>query len=73
METGATTVKCVHLRYGALINKFQKISAHMNFYKCIGLIFKRYKSFGGGIKGIKNDPDSDPPFGMKWHIWLNML
>ena len=34
---------------------------------CRGLIFKRHKSFRGGIEGIKDAPHSNWPFDMKWH------
>ena len=29
--------------------------------------FKPHKSFRGGIEGIKDEPHSDPLFGIKWH------
>ena len=33
---------------------------------CRGLILSRIK-FGGGIEDIKDEPHSDPSFGIKWH------
>ena len=68
METRAITIKCVHLGYDALIDM---LPYGNNSYElcdvCRGLIFKRHKSFRGGIEGIKDEPHSDRPFGIKRH------
>ena len=53
METRATTIKCVHLGYDALIDMFQYENNLYEFCDvCKGLIFKRHKSLWGGIEGM---------------------
>ena len=68
METRATSIKCVHLGYDALIDMFQYEN---NSYElcdmCRGLILKRHKSFRGGIEGIEDEPHSDRSFAIKLH------
>ena len=68
METRATTITCVHLGYDALIDTCQyENNSHALCDVCRGLVFKRHKSFRGGIEGIKDEPHSDRPFDIKWH------
>ena len=68
METRETTIKCVHLGYDAIIDMFQYNNTSYELYGvCRGLIFKPHKNFRGGIEGIKDEPHSDPSFGIKWH------
>ena len=51
METRATTIKCVDLGYDALLDMFQYENNTDGLCDvCRGLIFKRYKSFRGGIE-----------------------
>ena len=65
METRATTIKCVHLGYDALIDRFQYENNSYGLSDvCRGLSFKQHR---GGIVGIKDEPHSNRSSGIKWH------
>ena len=67
MDTRATTIKCVHFGYDALIDMFQYENNSYELKTRVVLIFKRHKSFCGGIVGIKDETNMDRSFGIKWH------
>ena len=68
METRATTIKCVHLVYDALIDNFQ---CENNSYElcdvCRGLILSGINVSNVVLDGIKDNPHSDQTSGIKWH------
>ena len=68
METRATTIKCVHLGYDALIDMFQYEN---NSYElcdvCRGLIVSGINFSLCGIEYIKSEPHSSRSLGMKRH------
>ena len=68
METQATTIKCVHLVYDALIDIFlYENNSYELCEVCRGLILSGINVSDVVLAGIKDIPHSDRSFGIKWH------
>ena len=66
METRATTIKCVHLVYDALIDIF--LYENNSYELCDvrrGLILSGINVCDVVLEGIKDNPHSDRSFGIK--------